>query len=47
VEPSLLIGGLSARLHGVSDDSQGHAPSLLRALAQVPDPRTHEVASMR
>jgi predicted transposase YbfD/YdcC len=39
VEPSLLIGGLSARLHGVSDDSQRHTDGLLQALAQVPDPR--------
>ncbi|MFV2104912.1 ISAs1 family transposase [Micromonospora sp. LOL_024] len=39
MEPSLLIGGLSARLHGVSDDSQRYTAGLLQALAQVPDPR--------
>jgi predicted transposase YbfD/YdcC len=39
VEPSSLIGGLSARLHGVSDDPPGVAGGLLQALAQVPDPR--------
>jgi predicted transposase YbfD/YdcC len=39
VEPSLLIGGLSARLHRVSDDPHRHAAGLLQALAQVPDPR--------
>ena len=39
MEPSLLIGGLSARLHGVSDDSQHHTAVLLQAWARVPDPR--------
>ena len=39
MEPSSLIGGLSARLHRVSDDPYHHAAGLLQALAQVPDPR--------
>lgn len=39
MEPSLLIGGLSARLNGVSDDPHCHTAGLLQVLAQVPDPR--------
>jgi predicted transposase YbfD/YdcC len=39
VEASSLIGGLSARLGGVSDRVEQQAPGLLRALARVPDPR--------
>jgi hypothetical protein len=39
VEASSLIGGLSARLHGVSDRVEQETPGLLQALAQVPDPR--------
>jgi predicted transposase YbfD/YdcC len=34
-----LIGGLSARLQGVSDDPHRHPGGLLQALAEVPDPR--------
>ncbi|WP_245714806.1 transposase family protein [Micromonospora inyonensis] len=39
MEASSLIGGLSARLSGVSPLSEQDAPGLLQALAQVPDPR--------
>jgi hypothetical protein len=39
VEASSLIGGLSARLGGVSPLSEQDTPGLLRVLAQVPDPR--------
>ncbi|WP_433125549.1 ISAs1 family transposase [Micromonospora sp. CA-240977] len=39
MEASSLIGGLSARLHGVSEQVQQDAPGLLQVLAQVPDPR--------
>jgi predicted transposase YbfD/YdcC len=39
VEASSLIGGLSARLCGVPDRVEQQTPGLLRALAQVPDPR--------
>jgi predicted transposase YbfD/YdcC len=39
VEPSSLIGGLSARPHDVSDDPHPDTAGLLQVLAQVPDPR--------
>jgi predicted transposase YbfD/YdcC len=39
VEASSLIGGLSARLSGVSPPSERDTSGLLQALAQVPDPR--------
>ena len=39
MEASLLIGGLSARLHGVSHLEEQDASGLLQVLAQVPDPR--------
>ncbi|PRY18871.1 ISAs1 family transposase [Pseudosporangium ferrugineum] len=39
MEASSLIGGLSARLSGVSPLSEQDTPGLLQALAQVPDPR--------
>lgn len=39
METSSLIGGLSARLHGVSQQVQQDTLGLLAALAQVPDPR--------
>lgn len=39
MEASLLIGGLSARLRGVSPLSERDTPALLQALARVPDPR--------
>jgi predicted transposase YbfD/YdcC len=39
VEASSLIGGLSARLRGVSPLSEQDTPGLLQALARVPDPR--------
>jgi predicted transposase YbfD/YdcC len=39
VEASSLIGGLSARLHGVSPLAGQDASGLLQVLAQVPDPR--------
>jgi predicted transposase YbfD/YdcC len=39
VESSSLIGGLTARLRGVSGQPCQHGPGLLRALARVPDPR--------
>ena len=39
MEASTLIGGLSARLHGVSQQVQQDTSGLLLALAQVPDPR--------
>ncbi|KAB1922123.1 transposase family protein, partial [Micromonospora sp. ALFpr18c] len=39
MEASSLIGGLSARLHGVSHLEEQDALGLLQVLAQVPDPR--------
>ncbi|WP_233527460.1 ISAs1 family transposase [Micromonospora craniellae] len=39
MEASLLIGGLSARLGGVSPLSERDTPGLLQVLAEVPDPR--------
>ena len=39
MEASSLIGGLSARLRGVSQPVEQDTPGLLQALAQVPDPR--------
>ncbi|MFI6763749.1 transposase family protein [Micromonospora sp. NPDC050417] len=39
MEASSLIGGLSARLGGVSPLSERGPPGLLQALAEVPDPR--------
>lgn len=39
MEASSLIGGLSARLCGVSPPSERDTPGLLQALAEVPDPR--------
>ncbi|WP_238455320.1 transposase family protein [Micromonospora sp. ATA51] len=39
MEASSLIGGLSARLCGVSQPAEQDTPGLLQALAQVPDPR--------
>jgi predicted transposase YbfD/YdcC len=39
VEASSLIGGLSARLHGVSPLVEQDTVGLLQVLAQVPDPR--------
>ena len=39
MEASSLIGGLSARLRGVSPLSEQDTPGLLQALARVPDPR--------
>ncbi len=39
MEASSLIGGLSARLSGVSPLSEQDTPGLLQALARVPDPR--------
>lgn len=39
MEASSLIGGLSARLCDVPDRVEQQTPGLLRALAQVPDPR--------
>jgi predicted transposase YbfD/YdcC len=39
VEASSLIGGLSARLSGVSPLSEQDTPGLLQALTAVPDPR--------
>ena len=39
VESSSLIGGLAARLEGVSDGACLHGSGLLAVLVQVPDPR--------
>lgn len=39
MEASSLIGGLSARLHGVLHLDEQDTPGLLQVLAQVPDPR--------
>ncbi|GAB3804548.1 transposase family protein [Micromonospora zhanjiangensis] len=39
MEASSFIGGLSARLPGVSQQVQQDTSGLLLALAQVPDPR--------
>ncbi|KAB1919098.1 transposase family protein, partial [Micromonospora sp. ALFpr18c] len=39
MEASSLIGGLSARLHGVSPLVEQDALGLLQVLAQVPDLR--------